>query len=181
MEELIKKVFPPGEVYGHDIRQGYYDLVNSDGDTILPQIWESMVEPGYSITMYMYWPMPTTPAPAGVQTQVAARQENQVAITPQGRMANQPPRPSAVRFPWPPALQVSTSPPPPLPPSFAKKPHNNMETPGHPPDGKSLVIPPRRMLEGKKKIPSPSGSDIDHSLPSERRSKLKRGLLKWLQ
>jgi hypothetical protein len=172
MEELIKKVFPLGEVYGHDIRQGHYDLVNSDGDTILPQIWESMVEPGYSITMHMYWPMPTTPAPTGAQTQVAVRQQNQVAVTPQDRVTIQP------RFPWPPAPQVSTLPQ--LSPSFAKKPYKNMEAPGHPPDGRSVVIPPpEKKPEGKKKIPSPSGSNIDHSLPSDRRSKLK-SFLKWI-
>jgi hypothetical protein len=179
MEELIKDVFPIGEVYGHDIRQGHYDLVNSDGDTILPQIWESMVEPGYSITMHMYWPIPTTPTPAGAQTQVAVRQQNQVAVTPQDRMTIQPPRPPAVRFPWPPAPQVST--PPPLSPSFAKMPYRNTEAPGHPPDSKSVVIPPpKKKPEDKKKIPSPSESDIDHSLPSERKSKLKRSFLKWI-
>src|SRR5271156_1535833 len=57
MEELIRQAFLHVEVIGPHVADGHYDLVGPDGEIILPQVWETMVKPDWSITMHM-WPMP---------------------------------------------------------------------------------------------------------------------------
>jgi hypothetical protein len=60
MEELIKQAFLHVDVIGPHVHQGHYDLVGPDGEIILPQIWETMIQPDWTITMHM-WPMPEPP------------------------------------------------------------------------------------------------------------------------
>lgn len=60
MEELIKQAFLHVDVIGPHVHQGHYDLIGPDGEIILPQVWETMVQPDWSITMHM-WPMPEPP------------------------------------------------------------------------------------------------------------------------
>lgn len=62
MEELIKQAFLHVDVIGPHVHQGHYDLVGPDGEIILPQVWETMVQPDWTITMHM-WPMPEPPPP----------------------------------------------------------------------------------------------------------------------
>lgn len=62
MEELIKQAFLHVDVIGPHVHEGHYDLVGPDGEIILPQVWETMVQPDWSITMHM-WPMPEPPPP----------------------------------------------------------------------------------------------------------------------
>jgi hypothetical protein len=62
MEELIKQAFLHVDVIGPHVHQGHYDLVGPDGEIILPQVWETMVQPDWAITMHM-WPMPEPPPP----------------------------------------------------------------------------------------------------------------------
>ncbi|KAG9230235.1 hypothetical protein BJ875DRAFT_445212 [Amylocarpus encephaloides] len=57
MEELIKQAFMHVEVIGPHVAEGHYDLIGPNGEIILPQVWETMIEPDWSITMHM-WPMP---------------------------------------------------------------------------------------------------------------------------
>ncbi|PSN75115.1 hypothetical protein BS50DRAFT_478707 [Corynespora cassiicola Philippines] len=57
IEDLIKQAFLHVEVLGPHVLEGHYDLVASDGEIILPQVWETMIEPGMAVTMHM-WPMP---------------------------------------------------------------------------------------------------------------------------
>lgn len=40
------------------MNDGRYDIWNSAGEVILPQVWEDHVQPGWEISMHM-WPMPT--------------------------------------------------------------------------------------------------------------------------
>ena len=47
---------------GPHVQEGHYDLIGPSGDIILPQVWESVVEPDMAITMHM-WPMPEAPNP----------------------------------------------------------------------------------------------------------------------
>jgi hypothetical protein len=61
MEELIKQAFLHVDVIGPHVHQGHYDLVGPGGQIILPQVWESIVRPGWDVNMQM-WPMPE-PAP----------------------------------------------------------------------------------------------------------------------
>ncbi|CAG7926447.1 unnamed protein product [Penicillium olsonii] len=60
MEELIRQAFLHIEVIGPHVADGHYDLVGPNGDIILPQVWETVVEPDWAITMHM-WPIPEKP------------------------------------------------------------------------------------------------------------------------
>lgn len=60
MEDLIKQAFLHIEVIGPHVAEGHYDLVGPNGDIILPQVWETVVEPDWAITMHM-WPIPEKP------------------------------------------------------------------------------------------------------------------------
>lgn len=56
MEFLIKEAFAPVEVIGPHVEQGHYDLLGPQGEIILPHVWETVIEPDWTITMHM-WPM----------------------------------------------------------------------------------------------------------------------------
>jgi hypothetical protein len=60
MEDLIKQAFLHIEIIGPHVAEGHYDLVGPNGDIILPQVWETVVEPDWTITMHM-WPIPDKP------------------------------------------------------------------------------------------------------------------------
>ena len=60
MEELIRQAFLHVEVIGPHVSEGHSDLVGPNGDIILPQVWETVVEPDWTITMRM-WPIPDKP------------------------------------------------------------------------------------------------------------------------
>lgn len=57
MEELIKQAFLHVDIIGPHVHEGHYDLIGPDGEIILPQVWETMIQPDWAITMHM-WPMP---------------------------------------------------------------------------------------------------------------------------
>lgn len=63
MEDLIRQAFLHVDVIGPHVQDGHYDLVGPNGEIILPQVWETMIEPDWAITMHM-WPMPEPPKPA---------------------------------------------------------------------------------------------------------------------
>ncbi|KAF2169419.1 hypothetical protein M409DRAFT_52661 [Zasmidium cellare ATCC 36951] len=56
METLIKQAFLHVDVIGDHVHQGHYDLTGPDGEIILPQVWDTMVQPDWEITMHL-WPM----------------------------------------------------------------------------------------------------------------------------
>jgi hypothetical protein len=60
MEELIRQAFLHIEVLGPHVADGHYDLIGPNGDIILPQVWETVIEPDWTITMHM-WPIPEKP------------------------------------------------------------------------------------------------------------------------
>ncbi|EED21760.1 conserved hypothetical protein [Talaromyces stipitatus ATCC 10500] len=60
MEELIRQAFLHVDVIGPHVAEGHYDLVGPSGDIILPQVWETVIEPDWTITMHM-WPIPEKP------------------------------------------------------------------------------------------------------------------------
>ncbi|KAF2640620.1 hypothetical protein P280DRAFT_469358 [Massarina eburnea CBS 473.64] len=66
MEDLVKIAFLHVDVIGPHVHDGHYDLVSPHGEVILPQTWESVVRPGWDITMQM-WPMPEPPRPPPVE------------------------------------------------------------------------------------------------------------------
>ena len=56
MEYLIKEAFTHVEGIGPHVDAGHYDLLGPQGEIILPHIWETVIEPDWTITMHM-WPM----------------------------------------------------------------------------------------------------------------------------
>ena len=60
MEDLIRQAFLNVDILGPHVFEGHYDLLGPNGDIILPQVWENIVESGWTITMHM-WPMPEPP------------------------------------------------------------------------------------------------------------------------
>lgn len=57
MENLIKQAFLHIDVIGEHVHQGHYDLMGPDGEIILPQVWDTMIQPDWEVSMHM-WPMP---------------------------------------------------------------------------------------------------------------------------
>ena len=60
MEELIRQAFLHVEGIGPHVQEGHYDLLGPNGEIILPQVWETVVEPDWTVTMHM-WPLPPEP------------------------------------------------------------------------------------------------------------------------
>lgn len=175
MEELIKQAFLHVEVIGPHVHQGHYDLVGPDGEIILPQVWETMVQPDWAITMHM-WPMPEPPPlempkeglplppmmvdphfmmPSGKQHRrgksVKRRSESHhqpaaVVIPPP---PPQPPMPHGMLPPPPPGIEIMNGAPPPPPPPGHGGPPVIMVGPGPGPGPEAPA--PRR----KEKKPSP--------------------------
>ena len=62
MEKLIRQAFLHVDVIGPHVHDGHYDLIGPDSQIILPQVWETMVQPDWAVTMHL-WPMPEPPSP----------------------------------------------------------------------------------------------------------------------
>jgi hypothetical protein len=62
MEELIRQAFLHVEGLGPHVAEGHYDLFGPGEEAILPRVWETTIEPGWSISMCM-WPMPEPQPP----------------------------------------------------------------------------------------------------------------------
>src|SRR5438034_7709087 len=60
MEALIQQAFLHVDVIGQHVAEGHYDLVGPNGDIIPPQLWDTVFEPDWTITMHM-WPAPEKP------------------------------------------------------------------------------------------------------------------------
>ncbi|KAJ5369278.1 uncharacterized protein N7496_009038 [Penicillium cataractarum] len=56
-ETLVREAFIHISVIGPHVYKGHYDLIGSDGEVILPSVWEHVVVPGMSVSMHM-WPLP---------------------------------------------------------------------------------------------------------------------------
>jgi hypothetical protein len=68
MEELIKQAFLHVDIIGPHVHEGHYDLVGPDGEIIPPQVWETMVQPDWTVTMHM-WTMPEPPLTSTITTE----------------------------------------------------------------------------------------------------------------
>lgn len=64
MEDLIKQAFLQVDVLGPHVQEGHYDLIGPSGEIILPSVWESVLQPDWSITMTM-WPLDKNPTRRG--------------------------------------------------------------------------------------------------------------------
>ena len=102
MEDLIRQAFLHVDIIGPHVAEGHYDLVGPNGEIILPQVWETVLEPDWTVTMHM-WPIPEPPKPEDPPPDAAAPEI--VVVEPKkggGSSAHPPPPPP---------------PPPPAPPS----------------------------------------------------------------
>lgn len=61
MEYFIREAFLHIVDLGPHVADGQYDLLGPKDEVIMPSIWESVIEPGWEITMHM-WPIPEPPA-----------------------------------------------------------------------------------------------------------------------
>ena len=57
MEDLIRQAFLHVDIIGPHVVEGHYDLIGPNSEIILPGVWETVIEPDWTITMHM-WPMP---------------------------------------------------------------------------------------------------------------------------
>ena len=64
MENLIKEACLHVADLGPHVADGYYDLLGPKDEILMPSIWESVIEPGWEITMHM-WPIPEPPEALG--------------------------------------------------------------------------------------------------------------------
>ncbi|KAH7274948.1 hypothetical protein B0J15DRAFT_473864 [Fusarium solani] len=62
MKRLINAVFANVDVLGPHVHEGCFDLIDSDGYILVPEIWDDLIQPGMNITMTM-WPMDKIPPP----------------------------------------------------------------------------------------------------------------------
>ena len=101
MEDLIRQAFLHVDIIGPHVAEGHYDLIGPNQEIILPGVWETVIEPDWTITMHM-WPMPepkledpaiievpdTAPAPAPEK-----KGKNKRRVPPAATAADVPPPP----------------------------------------------------------------------------------------
>ena len=114
MEELIRQAFLHVEGLGPHVAEGHYDLIGPNGEIILPRVWETTIEPDWSVSMHM-WPMPEPPKPGfgGGGNPFAGHHRPEGHGRPPSRHHG-----GHVRVPGPPPSQMRGGPggPPPPPP-----------------------------------------------------------------
>lgn len=104
MEELIRQAFLHIDVIGPHVADGHYDLVGPNGDIILPQVWDTVVEPDWTITMHM-WPIPEKPKtpepPPAPEAPPEAAEPPPAPEEPPAAPEESPPAPEAPEAPEP--------------------------------------------------------------------------------
>jgi chemotaxis protein histidine kinase CheA len=63
MQALIDQAFQQMDEVSEHVRAGHYDLTGPDGEIILPQVWDTMVQPDWEVNMHL-WPLPEDPKKA---------------------------------------------------------------------------------------------------------------------
>jgi hypothetical protein len=64
MENLIKQAFLNIDVTdSYYVQQGYYDILSADGEIVLPQVWETVAQPGWTVSMLIR-PIRNSPLPS---------------------------------------------------------------------------------------------------------------------
>ena len=157
MEDLIKQAFQSVEVIGPQVQRGQFDLIGPNGEIILPQVWEKVVEPDWQITMVM-WPLADKPGPRVPPEHPAFRLRNSASGMPRGgpgmpRGAGAIPVPPAARRPG-----ASGGIPPPPPPDWHGAPPRPPNMRGSMGGGPVEVVTVEKKDRGKKS--GSSGSAI---------------------
>lgn len=131
MEDLIRQAFLHVDIIGPHVAEGHYDLIGPNGDIILPRVWETVIEPDWTITMHM-WPMPEPPKVEEILIEVPEIPPPPPPEEPKKKGKSKPkidlppPPPLAPLAPPPPPGEVIDVPTgmrdPPFPPSFLRAP-----------------------------------------------------------
>lgn len=96
MEELIRQALAHVEGIGPHVGEGHYDLLSPNGEVILPKVWETTVQPGWSITMHM-WPMPKPPPPRNLPSKLGFP-PTPAASRPSSFVPGPPPPPPSMKW-----------------------------------------------------------------------------------
>lgn len=174
MEELIRYAFLHVAVIGPHVADGHYDLLGPSGEIILPQVWESLVEPHWAVTMHM-WPMPelttalpdkppaATGPPGGPSGPGFRRREGGAFPPPGGRRGPPPPPPPGWIGPLPDkVLTADARPaprrrgPPPPPPGWIGPPLGGRTGGNAGPEKLIVVEDGPKFVKSSKKKPSRS-------------------------
>ncbi|KAL2063543.1 hypothetical protein VTL71DRAFT_5348 [Oculimacula yallundae] len=170
MENIIKEAFAHIDVLGPRVAQGQYDLIGPQGEIILPQVWESIIQPDWVVTMLM-WPLTTPPEPSkrkGNNNKLRPFPPDQPLPGPPGASAHPPrlsrsrtgplgipvpPPPSRTRsYPNPPLPhRVGGGPIPPLPPRAGPGPSSG--PPAAAPAVISMISKPKKSHKAKNERP----------------------------
>jgi hypothetical protein len=169
MEELIRQAFLHVEGLGPHVAEGHYDLIGPNGEIILPRVWETTIEPDWSISMHM-WPMPEAPKHGpGFPPGPFAGHGQHGHGRPQSRHGNHH---SHGRMPGgPPPSQMRGGPGGPPPPPPHNWPGGGPPPPGRPPTAGGPGAP---VIVNLTRRPAGSGSR------STRREPAKGGVLGWM-
>lgn len=54
MRDLIEKAFMHVDFLAEHVQRGHYDISSPDGEIILPSVWETMIKPGWKVSMVMW-------------------------------------------------------------------------------------------------------------------------------
>ncbi|KAK8145120.1 hypothetical protein MY1884_000515 [Beauveria asiatica] len=115
MEELIKQAFDNVEELEYQVHEGWYDLVGPNQEIILPSVWEKVIEPEWSITMFM-WPLERIQRHARLPPHMAAAMARGRGGMGAPPMPPMPPTMSGGRGGVPPPPEAWAQPrPPPMP------------------------------------------------------------------
>ena len=159
MEELIRQAFIQVKDIGPHVQEGHYDLLGPNGEIILPTVWDTVVEPDWTVSMHM-WPMPEPEKPPEEPLPPLDIIDLDAMQGPGKRgkgKGTKKSRPSAFSF-RPPA------PPPPPPP------------PTNPGPDPLVVIPSNTSASKVDKAPKKTGP----SKPAARRGVSSTGLSSWM-
>lgn len=162
MEELIKQAFLHVEVIGPHVADGHYDLIGPNGEIILPQVWETMIEPDWSITMHM-WPIPEAKPPGPPGGMPGPPPGHHFEHRPNSRGHRQGGHGPRMPPPGPPPSQHRGGPPPPPPgwpgPHGMAPPRPGPPSDRHGPGGPPIIVinpnqgPPKSSSRSKKAEP----------------------------
>ncbi len=166
MEELIRQAFVHVETLGPQVLEGHYDLIGPNGEIILPRVWETTIEPDWSISMHM-WPMPELPKP-GQFPPGGPGPGGHRFHDGHGRPGSRHAHHRGGPIPGPPPSQMRGGPPPPPP---ANWPGGPPPRPGPPPSGAGPGGPP--VIVNLTRQPPGSRS-------RSRRNEPAKGVLGWM-
>lgn len=93
MDELIQSTaFSYSNSLEPHVRKGHYDLIGPNGEIILEQVWETVIEPDWAVTMQM-WPLPEgeISIPDEAQSSMPRNRETSRQSPPVGILEENPP------------------------------------------------------------------------------------------